>query len=117
MKHIASVAAWWCLLATILCKENLTTSLSSRQILPNNFKPPQVFKNANLLRNINLEKGYVRETVNVVIENVDAKEQDTFYFPFKAETVGHVGGFEVKDKKNPDVPVFKSEVVEYDTYR
>lgn len=98
-------------------KENLTTPLSSHQILPDNFKPPQVFKNANLLRNINLEKGYVREIVKIVIENINAKEQDTYYIPFKAETIGNVGGLEVRDKKNPDMPPFRSEVVEYDTYR
>lgn len=96
---------------------NLTTPLSSHQILPDNFKPPQVFKNVNLLRNINLEKGYVKETVNVVIENVDAKEQDTYYIPFKAEAIGNVGGLEVRDKKNPDISAFVSEVVEYDPYR
>lgn len=98
-------------------KQNITTPLSSHQILPDNFKPPQVFKNVNLLRNINLEKGYVRETVNVVIENIDAKEQDTYYIPFKAESIGHVGGLEVRDKKNLEIPAFTSEVVEYDTYR
>lgn len=95
----------------------LSTPLSSHQILPDNFKPPQVFKNANLLRNINLEKGYVKETVNVVIENIDAKEQDTYYIPFKAEAIGNVGGLEVRDKKDPEKPAFRSEVVEYDPYR
>ena len=94
-----------------------STLLSSHQILPNGFKPPQVFKNANLLRNINLEKGYVRETVNVVIENIDGKEQDTYYIPFRAETISHVGGLEVKDKKDPEKPAFRCEVVEYDPYR
>ena len=96
---------------------NHLTNLSSHQILPDNFKPPQVFKNANLLRNINLEKGYVRETVNVVIENTDAKEQDTYYIPFKAEAIGNIGGLEVRDKKDLEKPVFLSEVVEYDPYR
>ena len=94
-----------------------STPLSSHQILPDGFKPPQVFKNSNLLRNINLEKGYVRETVNVVIQNIDGKEQDTYYIPFKAETISNVGGLEVKDKKDPEKPAFRSEVVEYDPYR
>ena len=105
------------IIASTVADSNLSTPLSSHQILPNNFKPPQVFKNANLLRNINLEKGYVRETVNVVIENIDAKEQDTYYIPFKAEAIGNVGGLEVKDKKDPEKPAFRSEVVEYDPYR
>lgn len=102
---------------TAVADSNLSTPLSSHQILPDNFKPPEVFKNANLLRNINLEKGYVRETVNVVIENIDANEQDTYYIPFKAEAIGNVGGLEVKDKKDPEKPAFRSEVVEYDPYR
>ena len=103
--------------STCSAKQNLSTSLSSHQILPDNFKPPPVFKNTNLVRNINLEKGYVRETINVVIENVDAKEQDIYYLPFKAEAIGNVGGLEVRDKKNSDIPAFYNEVVEYDPYR
>ena len=96
---------------------NLTAPLSSHQILPNTFKPPQVFKNVNLLRNINLEKSYVKETINVVIENTDAKPQDEYYIPFGAGVIGKVGGLEVKYKKNPDKAGIVSEVVEYDTYR
>ncbi|MCJ1254195.1 dolichyl-diphosphooligosaccharide--protein glycosyltransferase subunit 1 [Lignoscripta atroalba] len=95
---------------------NLTAPLSSHQILPNTFKPPQVFKNVNLLRNINLEKSYVKETINVVIENTDAKPQDEYYIPFGAGVIGKVGGLEVKYKKNPDKAGIVSEVVEYDTY-
>ena len=100
-----------------IAQRNETTPLTSQQILPDNFKPPQVFNNVNLLRNINLEKGYVKETVNVVIENVDVKDQDTYYIPFEAHTVANVGGLEVRDKKNPDIPSFPSELVEYDPYR
>ena len=96
---------------------NLSEPLSSRQILPSNFKPPQVFKNVNLVRYINLEKGYVKETVNVVIQNTDAKPQDQYYIPFKAGIIGKVGGLEVRNKKDPEEPLFKSEVVEYDAYR
>lgn len=103
--------------AISVAETNLSSALSSHQILPDNFKPPQVFQNANLLRNINLEKGYVRETVNVIIENIDGQEQDTYFIPFRAETIGKVGGLEVRDKKNPEFPAFASEVVEYDPYR
>ena len=118
MKSLRCVAACLCFIwATCSAELNASSSLSSHQILPDNFKPPQVFKNANLLRNINLEKGYVKETVNVVIENIDAAEQNTYYIPFKADTIGHVGGLEVRDKKNPEVPAFRNEVVEYDPYR
>lgn len=102
-------------LGLCIADTNLTSPPTSHQILPDNFKPPQVFKNVNLLRNINLEKGYVKETVNVVIENIDAKEQDTYYIPFKS--IGKVGGLEARDKKNPEIPPFLSELVEYDPYR
>lgn len=89
----------------------------SSNILPKTFKPPQVFQNINLLRNINLEKGYVREVINVVIENIDANPQSEYYLPFKAGLVGKVGGLEVRDKKNPEIPAFKTEIVEYDPNR
>lgn len=104
-------------LTTCAANANHSAPLSSHQILPDNFKPPQTFKNVNLLRSINLEKGYVKETINVVIENIDAKAQDKYYVPFRAETIGNVGGLEVRDKKNPEIPAFISEVVEYDPYR
>ena len=96
---------------------NLTDPLSSHQILPASFKPPETFKNVNLVRNINLEKGYVRETVNVVIENTDSRPQDQYYFPFSADTIGKVGGFEARDKKDASKPPYSTEVVEYDANR
>ncbi|KAI4252007.1 MAG: hypothetical protein LQ352_004523 [Teloschistes flavicans] len=99
--------------ATSLADSNLSEPLSSQQILPDGFKPPQVFQNVNLLRTTNLEKGYIRETVNVVIENIDSKAQDQYYIPFSADVIDKVGGLEVRDKKNPG-PAFKAEVVEYD---
>lgn len=118
MRPLTSITACLCLLSTYCAAEqSLTKPLSSHQILPDNFKPPQVFKNANLLRNINLEKGYVKETVNVVIENINEHEQDTYYIPFKAEIIGKVGGLEVRDKKDNEKPAFVSELVEYDSYR
>ena len=118
MRSLTLFVAYWCSTFTsIAADSNLSTPLSSHQILPDNFKPPQVFKNVNLLRNINLERSYVRETINVVIENIDAKDQDTYYIPFKAEAIGKIGGLEVRDKKDPEKPVFRSEVVEYDPYR
>ena len=91
--------------------------LRSRQILPTNFKPPQVFKNVNSLRTINLEKGYVKETVNVVIQNIDTKPQGAYYIPFGAEIIGKVGGFEVRDKKDPNSPPFLAENIAYDALR
>lgn len=110
-------STWLTLLCTSISVEaNPSEPLSSQQILPNNFKPPQVFQNNNLLRNTNLEKGYVRETVNVIIENVDSAPQDQYYIPFSADVIDKVGGLEARDKKNPG-PLFKTEVAEYDPYR
>ncbi|KAI4173282.1 MAG: hypothetical protein LQ343_002993 [Gyalolechia ehrenbergii] len=100
---------------TVSADANPSAPLSSQQILPEAFKPPQVFQNVNLLRNINIEKGYVRETVNVVIENTDSKPQHEYYIPFSADVIDKVGGLEARDKKNPG-PAFKTEVAEYDPY-
>lgn len=96
---------------------NASDTLSSHDILPRNFKPPEVFRNVNLLRSINLEKGYVRETINLVIENTDSAPQHEYFLPFRAEEIGNVGGFEVRDKKQPEKPAFASEIVEYDSHR
>lgn len=95
--------------ATTLCALFLQSSLvfadapsSSRLALPQDFKPPQVFKNTNLFRNTNLEKGYVRETVNVVVENVDKKSQNDYYLSFPSDIYGKIGGLEVRDKNAPE---------------
>lgn len=111
---LSACVALFC--TTTLADLNPPEPLSSQQILPNNFKPPQVFQNINLLRNTNIEKSYVREAVNVVIENIDSRPQDEYYVPFSADIIDRVGGFEARDKKNPG-PSFKSEIVEYDPYR
>ena len=118
MKAFVLLAAWSSLCPFSGAEDsNLTDQLSSHQILPNSFKPPAIFRNVNLLRNINLEKSYVRETINVVIENTDTRPHDKYYFPLEATTVGQVGGFEVRDKKDASKPHFPAELVEYDPYR
>jgi hypothetical protein len=96
---------------------NLSQPLLSRQVLASTFKPPQVFKNANLVRTTNLDKSYARETVNVIVENVDSKPQTEYYLPFDSSLISRVGGFEVKDKKSPEKGNFKVEVAEFDTER
>ncbi|KAL9636680.1 MAG: hypothetical protein Q9164_002665 [Protoblastenia rupestris] len=117
MRSYAPFVACLSLLFSVgLANSNLTTPLSSHQILPINFKPPLVFKNVNLMRNTNLEKGYVRETVSVVIENIDSKPQDEYFIPFKAEAIGKVGGLQVRDKRDAEKSAFRAEVVEYDPY-
>ncbi|KAL4927395.1 dolichyl-diphosphooligosaccharide--protein glycotransferase subunit OST1 [Aspergillus undulatus] len=70
------------------------------------YKPPQVFKNTNLVRNINLEKGYARETINVVVENVDKQPQSEYFLPFPSDVFDRVGGLEVRNKKEPEAGRF-----------
>ncbi|KAF2634190.1 Ribophorin I [Massarina eburnea CBS 473.64] len=93
---------------------NLSQPLLSRQVLPSTFKPPQVFKNANLVRTTNLDKAYARETINVVIENVDSQPQSEYYLPFESSLIAKIGGLEVRDKKDADKGAFKVEVVGLD---
>lgn len=89
----------------------------SRDTLGSTFKPPQHFRNVNLVRNINLEKSYPRETINVVIENIDANPHSEYYLPFEAELLSRIGGLEVKDKKEPEKGPFVTEVAEVDPHR
>lgn len=103
------------LLTFATADSNLTHE--SRNILPSTFKPPQHFRNVNLVRNINLEKTYARETVNVVIENVDKEAQSEYYLPFEQGTIARVGGLEVKDKKDPERTGFAVEVAVTDAQR
>lgn len=60
---------------------------------------PQHFRNVNLVRNINLDKSYARETINVVIENIDTNPQSEYFIAFEPGTGSRLGGVEVKDKK------------------
>ncbi|KAF2268495.1 Ribophorin I [Lojkania enalia] len=93
---------------------NLSQPLLSKQVLLSTFKPPQVFKNANLVRTTNLDKGYPRETINVIVENIDSKPQSEYYLPFESSLISRVGGLEVRDKKDAEKGAFKVEVVGYD---
>lgn len=88
------------LTSSLAAATNLTSP--SRLALPADFKPQQAFKNTNLVRNTNLEKGYVRETINVVVENIDKQAQSDYYIPFPSDVFERVGGFEVRDKKATD---------------
>lgn len=119
MRLLATVAAVLSLGSTALCaeKSNLTKPLTSRQILPANFKPPQTFKNVNLVHIINLEKSYPKESINVVIENTASTAQDEYFIPFTSSQMETIGGFEVKDRKDPDSGLFEVEAVEFDTER
>nr|OQO25948.1 hypothetical protein B0A51_06086 [Rachicladosporium sp. CCFEE 5018] len=102
------------LIAAVSADSNLTEK--SRNILPSTFKPPQVFRNTNLVRNINLDKSYPRETINVIVENIDAKAQSEYYIPFVAGDIARIGALEVRDKKDATTGPFAAEVVEIDPY-
>lgn len=111
MKSLAVFSAGLSLLATAFASSESKTSL------PSTFKPPQVFKNANLVHVISLEKNYVKENINVLIENVDKEPQSEYYLPFTSDQVSRVGGFEVKDRKDATLGPFTAEVVEFDPER
>ncbi|KAF7508097.1 hypothetical protein GJ744_009538 [Endocarpon pusillum] len=101
---LSLVTAVCSLIASSFCSSdlNLTSPHTSQQVLRSDFKPPPVFRNVNLVRNTNLDKGYVRETINVVIENVDKESQSEYYLPFEYDVIAKVGGIEVRDKKNTE---------------
>lgn len=105
------------LLTALTSADSNLTAQGSQNILASAFKPPQHFRNVNLVRNINVEKSYPRETINVVIENIDAQPQSEYYLPFEQRTAGSVGGLEVKDKKEPERTGFAVDLVEVDPYR
>lgn len=96
---------------------NHSKPLLSKQLLPSTFTPPQVFKNNNLVKTINLDKAYPRETINVIIENIDSKAQSEYYLPFETSLISKIGGLEVRDKKAADKGIFKVEVVGIDQDR
>lgn len=110
-------ASLFLLLTSSAAYSNLSIPLSSHNILPSNFKPPEVFKNVNSLRTINLEKGYIKVTINVVIENVDTNSQTEYYIPFKTDVISKVGGLEIRDRKDPGKPPFAVDITQYDPYR
>jgi oligosaccharyltransferase complex subunit alpha (ribophorin I) len=92
-------------------------SHSRSAVLPADFKPPQVWKNANLVHIISLEKNYAKEQINVIIENVASEPQDEYYLPFNADQFSRIGAFEVKDRKDAAAGPFVAEAVEYDPLR
>jgi oligosaccharyltransferase complex subunit alpha (ribophorin I) len=117
MRLIQSLSCVAALSLSVVAGVNSSKPLSSKQILPSTFKPPQVFENVNLVRNINLDKGYPRETINIVIRNIDSAPQSEYYLPFESDLISRIGGLEVRDKKDAAKPPFKVEVTEYNTER
>ncbi|OAA54326.1 oligosaccharyl transferase subunit [Niveomyces insectorum RCEF 264] len=90
----------------------LTSSLST--VGAATFVPPAVFKNANLVHVVSVEKNYVKETINVLVENIDSSPQDEYYLPFATDKFAHVGGLEVKDRKDSHAGPFAVDAVEID---
>jgi oligosaccharyltransferase complex subunit alpha (ribophorin I) len=112
-----SLACFVALLSALFASSAAQSNFSTHTVLAGNFQPPQIFKNVNLLRNINLEKSYIKETINVVIENIDDKPQVEYLIPFKADLIGKVGGLEVRYKKDPEKPPFSVALSQYDSSR
>ena len=87
----------------------LTTSLVSA----GTFTPPQVFKNNNLLRTIDLSRPYVKETTAVIVENISKEPQTEYYLPFAKDVVPRISSIEARDKKGDlgdfDVKLVKSD--------
>jgi oligosaccharyltransferase complex subunit alpha (ribophorin I) len=119
MKSLAFATAVLSFATAALCSDtsNVTKPQRSRLILPSTFKPPQVFKNINLVHVVNLEKGYPKESVNVVIENTESTPQDEYFIPFTSREMETIGALEVKDRKDPSGGLFDVEAVEFDPER
>ncbi|KAI2473674.1 Ribophorin I [Annulohypoxylon bovei var. microspora] len=114
MKFSAVAATCLTFFSQAIGESNTAGPSSSKVILPATFNPPQVFKNANLVHVISLEKNYAKESINVLIENISSEPQDEYFLPFTSAQLERVGGIEVKDRKDPSVSGFVAEVVEFD---
>jgi len=74
--------------------------------------PPQVFKNSNLLRTIDITKPYVRETVAMVIDNISKEPQAEYYVPIPKGIAENISYLEARGEDGPYVvntAVFDSE--------
>ncbi|KAG7292633.1 hypothetical protein NEMBOFW57_002669 [Staphylotrichum longicolle] len=98
-------------------KSSSSSSSSTSTTLPATFKPPQVFKNTNLVHVISVEKNYVKENINVLVENIDKAAHDEYFVPFTADQMSRLGGVEVKDRKDATAGPFVAEAVEFDQER
>lgn len=116
MKPVSFTAALFGLLSPVIAGSGQSKPAASSDS-PAEFKPPQVFKNTNLVHIISLEKNYVKEQINVLVENTSKEPQDEYYLPFTTEQIARVGGFEAKDRKDTSSGQFTVEAVEYDPNR
>ncbi|CAM1506941.1 Fc.00g065820.m01.CDS01 [Cosmosporella sp. VM-42] len=113
MKPSSIATALFGFLSTAVASASESTETSNVK-QPAEFKPPQVFKNANLVHIISLEKNYVKEQINVLVQNVASEPQDEYYVPFTTDQMARVGGFEVKDRKDSTSGPLEAEAVEID---
>lgn len=96
---------------------SFTSERTSNVITLNGHKPPQVFKNVNLVHIISLEKNYVKEQINILVENIHSEPQTDYFLPFTADQFSRVGGLEVKDRKVINAGHFATYRVDYDPSR
>lgn len=109
-----SLQNWGALLLPLSSLFSLTScsSADSTLDLPKDFVPPQVFKNSNLLRTIDITKPYVRETVAMVIDNISKEPQAEYYVPIPKGIIENISYLEAKGEDGPHVvntAVFDSE--------
>ena len=64
------------------------------------------------MHTINLEKSYVKESINVAVENIGSAAESKYYIPFTTRQMETIGGLEVRDRKNPSAGFFKVEAAE-----
>jgi oligosaccharyltransferase complex subunit alpha (ribophorin I) len=69
------------------------------------------------VRNINLEKAYFRETIKVVVQNIEKQPQRDYFLPFPSDVVPNIGGLEVRDKNDPEKGRLHLELSEIDPSR
>jgi oligosaccharyltransferase complex subunit alpha (ribophorin I) len=99
--------------ATVVSSSSSSTNSSAAKLL-SPFTPPNVFENTNLVRNVNLERSYSRETTNIVIKNIGREAESQYYYAFASDEITNVGGFEVKDKKNAKLGPFQVKLARYE---
>ena len=96
---------------------SLVSLAAAKSTVSKSFPPPQVWKNANLVHVISAEKNYVKENINVQIENIAKKPQDEYFLPFTRDQLSRLGGVEVKDRKDAKAGPFVAEIVDVDPKR
>ena len=107
-----------CLWSHSLLAEAKESKLSDQHELDyESFIPPKVFRQSNLVRKIQLEKVYARETISVTVENIDKAEQYDYFLPFDTEVISRIGGFGAGDKDQLEKGLFQHEKIGNDSSR